>query len=189
MAARTAAGSFALLLSVTLPGPRPAAALPPPIFTENDVCEGGLCEKPDMKYERFVDIQPGSQWGDAGGYCGSWSSQRAFLGIGAWVSQQQVRDHTTHCNTTLPNGGHDSEVMSCNIDEAWKSLRIDYNSFDYTNTPLPQTAAYAKWLKKQLVSGFVVAWMIMWKGQSYPIYNLTAPSGNLEGPACSPCSV
>jgi hypothetical protein len=43
--------------------------------------------------------------------------------------------------------------MSCNIDEAWTNLKIDYNSFDYERTPLPQTAAYAKWLKQQLVAG------------------------------------
>lgn len=166
-------GSLALLAL----GPRVAAALPPPVLSESSLCEGGLCEKLDMKYERFVDIQPGDQWGDAGGYCGSWASQRAFLGIGAWVSQQQVRDRTTHCNTVLPNGGHDSEILSCNIDEAWKNLKIDYDAFDYMNTGLPQTAAYAQWLKKQLVSGYVVAWMIMWNGQHYPIYNLTPPAG------------
>ena len=59
---------------------RCVAALPPPLLSASAMCEGGLCEKLDMKYERFVDIQPGDQWGDAGGYCGSWASQRAFLG-------------------------------------------------------------------------------------------------------------
>ena len=46
--------------------------------------------------------------------------------------------------------------------------------------------AYAKWLKKQLVSGYVVAWMIMWSGQAYPIYNLTAPAGILSLPPPPP---
>lgn len=95
-----AALSLALLSLALLLGPWSAAALPAPIRSAiSALCEGGACETLDMKYQRSVDIQPGDQWGDAGGYCGSWASQRAFMGIGAWVSQQQVRDHTTRCTT------------------------------------------------------------------------------------------
>merc|ERR1711968_370912 len=43
--------------------------------------------------------------------------------------------------------------------------------------PLPQLDAYFKWLKKQLSSGYAVAWMILWSGQEYPIYNLKPPAG------------
>ncbi len=78
-----------------------------------------------MAYERIADIQTGYQWNDAGGYCGSWATQRAVLAKGAWISQQQVRDHTRNC------GGHDSEILSCNIDEAWTNLKIDYEAFAY----------------------------------------------------------
>lgn len=140
-------------------------------ITESAMCADGLCEKPNLKYEQITDIQPGFQWGDAGGYCGSWASQRAILGIGAWISQQAVRDHTENC------GGHDQEILSCNIDEAWVNLKIDYEAFDYEAAPLPQGVAYFKWLKQQLVAGRVVAWMIMWNGETFPIYNLTAPAG------------
>jgi len=146
------------------------AALPR-FLNESDICKGGACVKADMKYERVIPSQPGYQWDDAGGYCGSWASQRAFLAKGAWVSQQQVRDHTSNC------GGHDNEILSCNIDEAWTNLKIDYEGFDYKNTPLPQTDAYFSWLKKQLAAGHPVAWMIMWSGQVYPIYDLTPPAG------------
>jgi hypothetical protein len=124
-----------------------------------------------MEYERIAQIQPGYQWDDAGGYCGSWASQRAILAKGAWVSQQQVRDHTSPC------GGHDNEILSCNIAEAWTNLKLDFDAFDFQTTPLPQTDAYFKWLKQQLAAGHVVAWMIMWSGQKYPIYDLTPPSG------------
>ena len=86
-----------------------------------------------------------------------------MLAKGAWVSQQQVRDHTEPCK---PHGGeHDNEILSCNIEEAWNNLKVDYEGFDYLNTPIPQTAAYAKWLKAQLVQGYAVAWMILWSGQ------------------------
>merc|ERR1719433_2409099 len=147
-----------------------AAALPP-LFNESTICEGGHCEKKSLKYERVMDVQPGYQWMDAGGYCGSWATQRATLAKGAWISQQQVRAHTSPC------GGHDNEILSCNIEEALKNLKIDYDGFDYKNTPLPQTKAYFKWLKAHLAAGNVVAWMIMWNGQSYPIYHLTPPAG------------
>jgi len=116
-------------------------------------------------------VQAGYQWNDAGGYCGSWATQRAMLSKGAYVSQQQVRDATSTC------GGHDEEILSCNIKEAWTNLKIDFEEFDYTNTPLPQTTSFLGWLKKQLVAGNVVAWMIMWSGQEYPIYELTPPAG------------
>jgi hypothetical protein len=166
-----------LLLRLALLGPRSATALPFPLWNASALCEDGLCEEPGLKYERRVAVQPGYQWDDAGGYCGSWASQRAFLALGAWISQQQVRDHTTHCNSSAPNGGHDAEILSCNIDEAWTNLKIDYEAFDYKGTKLPQATEYFKWLKKQLAAGRVVAWMIMWSGQQYPIYNLTPPAG------------
>jgi len=146
------------------------AALPL-LFNESTICEGGNCQKGTLKYERIMDVQPGYQWDDAGGYCGSWATQRATLAKGAWVSQQQVRDHPSPC------GGHDNEILSCNIEEALKNLKIDFEGFDYKNTPLPQTKAYYKWLKTQLAAGNAVAWMIMWSGQAYPIYNLTPPAG------------
>lgn len=143
----------------------------PLLFNESTICEGGSCQKNTFKYELVLDVQPGYQWDDAGGYCGSWATQRATLSVGAWISQQQVRDHTSPC------GGHDNEILSCNIDEALTNLKIDYEGFDYKTTPLPQTQAYYKWLKSQLVAGRAVAWMIMWSGQAYPIYNLKPPAG------------
>ena len=139
---------------------------------ESAICTNGRCEKPpDLQYEWVADIQPGFQWNDAGGYCGSWASQRAVLAQGAWISQQAVRNHTENC------GGHDEEILSCNIDEAWTNLKIDYEAFDYASAPLPQTDAYFSWLKAQLAVNRVVAWVIMWDGQNNPIYNLTAPAG------------
>jgi hypothetical protein len=150
----------------------PAISALPLVFNETEICALGRCDtSKSMKYERKSTIQPGYQWNDAGGYCGSWATQRAALNQGAWVSQQQVRDHTYNC------GGHDTEILSCNIEVAWTNLKFDFNAFDYNNTKQPQTTAFTKWLKKQLLDGYVVAWMIMWSGQAYPIYNLSPPAG------------
>jgi len=148
-----------------------SAAAMPVLHNESTLCAGGACDKADLKYEMIIPSQPGYQWNDAGGYCGSWAVQRCALARGAWFSQQQVRDHTSPC------GGHDNEILSCNIEEALDNLKVSYEAFDYENTPLPQTDAYAKWLKAQLAAGNPVSWMIMWDGQSYPIYDLTPPAG------------
>ena len=92
----------------------------------------------------------------------------------------QVRDHT------VPGGGHDEEILFTNIDTAFKNLMLEAEGFDFEDEALPQQVAYAKWLKKQLVAGFPVVWMIMWNAQTYPIYKLTPPAGmygHVEVPA------
>jgi len=145
----------------------------PLYYNETTICaaeNGDLCTNPELDYERIIPAQPGYQWNDAGGYCGAWSMQRATLTQGAWISQQQVRDHA------VPGGGHDNEILSTNIVAALKNLHIDFNAFDYTQA-IPQQNAYAKWIKEQLVAGYAVAWMILWDGQAYPIYNLKPPAG------------
>ena len=159
------------LCLLALVAPTTAMMQMPPGVSESTICDAGLCAKPDMPYERVSASQPGYQWNDAGGYCGSWATQRAVLSKGAWISQQQVRDHTSPC------GGNDNEILSCNIVEAWTNLKLSFNAFDFENTPLPQEDAYLSWLKEQLVAGHALAWMILWSGQSYPIYDLTPPSG------------
>merc|ERR1719188_1782013 len=148
-----------------------AAALPL-LFNESAICEGGHCEKKSLKYERVLDVQPGTQWMDAGGYCGSWATQRATLAKGAWISQQQVRDHTI-------NGGgpNDHEILASNIELAWTNLKLKHECFDWKNTPAPQQGSYFKWLKKHLTAGNTIAWFIMWSGESYPLYTLKVPDG------------
>ncbi|GMH55415.1 hypothetical protein TrVE_jg10710 [Triparma verrucosa] len=159
-----------LLPLLLLIGQSGAMSIPAHI-TEETLCANGTCEDPDLPYSRVAASQPGYQWNDAGGYCGSWATQRAVLSQGAWISQQQVRDHTSPC------GGNDNEILSCNIEEAWTNLKLDYDGFDYDTSPLPQTEAYKTWLKSHLVQGHAVAWMILWSGQEYPIYDLTPPAG------------
>ena len=58
----------------------------PSWVNETNNCAAGLCDKPSKPYERIADVQPGTQWMDAGGYCGSWATQRSVLAKGAWLS-------------------------------------------------------------------------------------------------------
>jgi len=138
-------------------------------------CTSSQCVKPDTTYELIQKSQPGYQWGDAGGYCGSWAVQRAVLAHGAWISQQQVRDHASPAPGAPAS--HDNEILSPNIAGALRNLRLKAEGFDYQQSPVPQQPAYFRWLKKQLVQNHTVVWMIMWDGQSYPAYDMQLPAG------------
>lgn len=56
------------------------------------------------------------------------------------------------------------------------NLGLNYEAFDYQNTPLPQSYSYISWLKSQLARGRGVVWFIMCAGDrhdSYGIQNAT----------------
>lgn len=162
--------------------PALVAALPPnaeiaQMIQWNDTtpCRDTQCQKLTKKYELISSSQPGFQWDDNGGYCGSWAIQRTMLAKGAWISQQQVRDHASPAPGAPPS--HNSEILSTNIADALKNLKIKAQGWDYAHMPFPQQNAYFKWLKKQLAAGHTVVWMIMWDGQEYPAYDMKAPAG------------
>lgn len=97
-----------------------------------------------------------------GGYCGAWSVQRAALTKGAYISQQQVRDHAAF------GGGHDNEILNTNIDGTFSKLHIKAEDFQFNVLPTPQETEYLKFMKRQLVSDNPVIWMVMFAGDSYP---------------------
>jgi len=127
-------------------------------------CTRAVCAKPTKKYEQILNTQPGYQWDDAGGYCGSWSIQRAAMAKGAWISQQQVRDHT------VPGGGNDNEILATNIDLALSNLKLKAEGFDYKNLPTPQLDSGRKFMKQQLAAGNPLVQMIMLPFARYPVY-------------------
>eukprot|EP01062_Namystynia_karyoxenos_P082077 TRINITY_DN916_c0_g1_i4.p1 TRINITY_DN916_c0_g1~~TRINITY_DN916_c0_g1_i4.p1 ORF type:complete len:367 (+),score=124.32 TRINITY_DN916_c0_g1_i4:83-1102(+) len=158
MATRLAALAALCGLCAGLPGvrvPENYAALP---------CYVKECKVPTMPYSRVAPVNPRIQWDDAGGYCGSMAIQNVALMKGVWVSQQQVRNHT------VPGGGHDEEILATNIEPALTNLKFKFEGFDYKHLPTPQADAYRQWIKKQLVAGHGIAWMIMLKGGKYPVY-------------------
>jgi hypothetical protein len=128
------------------------------------LCDGQVCAKPRKQYERILHDKPGLQWNDAGGYCGSWSIQRAALTKGAWISQQQVRDHT------VAGGGHDEEILESNIDLALANLKLKAEAWDFKNEAVPQIDGFRKWMKKQLAAGHPLVMMIMLPYGTYPVY-------------------
>lgn len=129
---------------------------------EYNSCNSYLCEQPLRKYKKMLPMQPGVQWMPHGGYCGAWSIQRSVLAKGAYISQQQVRDHAKS------GGGHDDEILNTNIDGAFKKLRIQAEDFEFNLLPTPQSDEYLKFMKKQLVAENPVIWMVMFSGSTYP---------------------
>lgn len=98
--------------------------------------------------------------------CGSMSIQTALLAKGAYVSQQQVRDHT------VPGGGNDNEILETNIDLAFANLKILADGFDYKNQPVPQFDAYMTFIKQNLAAGHPIVWMILLYNGHFPVYVL-----------------
>jgi len=159
---RAAVAVGALNAALALPGDEAAAEIIAS-FHAGEI-EGLGKPKPTKKYENIHHVQPGYQWNDAGGYCGSWSIQRAVMGKGAWISQQQVRDHT------VDGGGNDHEILATNIELALTNLKLKSEGFDYKNLPTPQLDSGRKWMKQQLVAGHSLVQMIMLPGGRYPVY-------------------
>mmetsp|Transcript_78167 Transcript_78167/g.203702 ORF Transcript_78167/g.203702 Transcript_78167/m.203702 type:complete len:358 (+) Transcript_78167:86-1159(+) len=127
-----------------------------------EACNAPGCEKPLRKYQNILDVKPGVQWFAHGGYCGAWSIQRAAMAKGAYMSQQQVRDHATF------GGGHDNEILNTNIDGALRKLKLRAEGFEYNVLPTPQSSQYLKFMKKSLSHSNPIIWMVMFGGDDYP---------------------
>jgi hypothetical protein len=105
------------------------------------------------------------------------SIQTALLAKGAYVSQQQVRDHT------VPGGGNDNEILETNIDLAFANLKIMAEGFDYKHQPVPQFDAYMKFIKRNLAAGHPIVWMILLYNGHFPVYVPVVSSGLLAAGA------
>merc|ERR1719183_2491518 len=120
---RAAVAVGALNVALALPGDDAAAER---IARFHDGAEEEATKpKPTKKYERILNTQPGFQWEGNSGYCGSGSIQRAAMAKGAWISQQQVRDHT------VPGGGNDEEILAPNMDIALENLKLKFEGWDW----------------------------------------------------------
>lgn len=113
------------------------------------ICRPQECVKKPKAYPTILNAQPGAQWMDHGGYCGSWLIQRIAMTKAAYNSQQQV------CLHAFPGGGNDEEILATNIDEASCNLELKLDRFDYNNLqkyPMPQANAYRTCMKQKLAA-------------------------------------
>lgn len=121
--------------------------------------EPAVCTPPHSKYSRVAPVQSRQQWTNKDGYCGSLSVQANAMAFGMWISQDQVRRAAGGYD--YPGGG--LEIYFANIVPALENLKLTHEDWDYENEPQPQYKNYFKWLKKQLVAGHPVVWMILTK--------------------------
>lgn len=108
-------------------------------------CFAKECKKPTKKYEHILPGQPGVQWMDHGGYCGSWSVQRTAMVKGAWISQAQVRAHAK------PGGGNDNEILATNIDDALKASSLRPKGLTTSTCPRHRRMRTASGSKQRLL--------------------------------------
>lgn len=117
------------------------------------------CTPPAAIYSRVAPVQSRQQWVNKDGYCGSLSVQASAMAFGMWISQDQVRRAAG--GGQYPGGGE--EIYFENIVPALETLKLTHEDWDYQGEPQPQYKNYFKWLKKQLVAGHPVTWMILTK--------------------------
>jgi hypothetical protein len=137
-----------------------AAAQPPPDDVYPGLCvEPAVCTPPNSKYSNVLPVQSRQQWTNKDGYCGALSVQASAMAFGMWISEDQVRRAAG--GEDVPGGG--LEIYYRNIVPAFRTLKLTHEDWDYQGEPQPQYKNYFKWLKRQLVAGHPVTWMILTK--------------------------
>jgi hypothetical protein len=151
----------------------------------------GRCEPPPALHSRVLPVTPRQQWNTAGGFCGSMSIQTAHLAFGAWISQGLVRSANEgvhgagHCDGGTPghpgpDKGEGCEVGALNLGPTVANLKLDYDLWDYNSTK-PQAPRYKAWMKKHLVQGHAIVWLVMCKGDDACPYPGACPNGGAFG--------
>jgi hypothetical protein len=159
-------------LVITLLLPQTTFALPNfPLTVKYDKNINEEIQPPPRKYSVSQSVSPRLQWTNDGGYCGSLSIQQLALSYGVYLSQGQVRNHST------PGGGHDNEIVETNIASSLTTLKLTHDGWQYKKQPTPQSVEYLTWIKSHLLQRHGIVWMIMLKGGRYPIYPALSPYG------------
>jgi len=129
------------------------------------------CVEPAAQYSRVMPVRSRNQWGDSGGYCGSLSVQAIAMRYGAYISQSIVRKSTSN------GGGHGNErdgweILHTNIGEALDNLKLTHDDWNFTLVGDPFKTGYFAWMKKHLINGSPIVWMIECAGDSHATYGI-----------------
>jgi len=123
-------------------------------------------------------VQMRQQWDDSDGYCGSLATQTILLSQGAYVSQDQVRRAVPG---TDRGPGTGAELYYENIGPAMDTLKWRHDDWDWRHEEQPQWKNYLVWMKKHIVNGEGIVWMIKDAAFKLKQYNHTAEG--LLGPS------
>jgi len=97
------------------------------------------------------------QWDDSDGYCGSLATQTILLSQGAYVSQDHVRRAVPGSDRGPGTG---AELYYENIGPALDTLKWRHDDWDWRREQQPQWKNYLVWMKKHIINGQGIVWMI-----------------------------
>ncbi|CAF1355953.1 unnamed protein product [Adineta ricciae] len=104
----------------------------------------------------LLDIPPRLQWENGNGYCGETAIQSFGLYYGAWISQQLVRD--------INKGEYLLHKLSTNDCRdplnTLSALGFTYDVWNWKNSPQPQFRDYCCWMKRSIIKGYPVMFVV-----------------------------
>jgi len=135
----------------------------PPFLGDGTCYNDKTCTDPKLPYRQEMPTVPTrNQWWHHGAFCGENSVQAIALHYGVYLSQKRVRmiapdNKNPHYYKQSEDG---YELTELNMAGTLLKLGFDINVWDTENAPEPQAQAYLRWLKRQLVQGYPVVWMV-----------------------------
>jgi len=139
----------------------------------------GDCKAPGThKYGKELPVQMRQQWDDSDGYCGSLATQTILLSQGAYVSQDHVRRAVPG---TDRGPGTGAELYYANIGPAMDTLKWRHDDWDWQHEQQPQWKNYLVWMKKHILNGEGVVWMI--KDAAFELKQYNHTNEGIMGPA------
>jgi len=132
----------------------------------------GNCKAPSThQYGIELPVQMRQQWDDSDGYCGSLATQTILLSQGAYVSQDHVRRAVPGSDRGPGTG---AELYYENIGPALDTLKWRHDDWDWRREQQPQWKNYLVWMKKHIINGQGIVWMIKDAAFELKQYNHTA---------------
>jgi len=140
----------------------------------------GNCQAPSSthQYGTELPVQMRQQWDDSDGYCGSLATQTILLSQGAYVSQDQVRRAVPGSDRGPGTG---AELYYDNIGPAMDTLKWRHDDWAWRSEQQPQWKNYLVWMKKHIINGEGIVWMI--KDAAFELKQFNHSNEGVMGPA------
>jgi hypothetical protein len=139
----------------------------------------GDCKAPSThQYGKELPVQMRQQWDDSDGYCGSLATQNILLSQGAYVSQDHVRRAVPG---TDRGPGTGAELYYENIGPAMDTLKWRHDDWDWRHEQQPQWKNYLVWMKRHIINGEGIVWMI--KDAAFELKQYNHTDEGIMGPS------
>ncbi|CAF1236975.1 unnamed protein product [Rotaria sordida] len=104
----------------------------------------------------LLDIPARLQWENGHGYCGETAIQSFGLYYGAWISQKLVRsiNNGEYLLRKVSKDDHRNPTHTLSV------LHFTYDEWDLENSPQPQFHDYCCWMKRSIIRGHPVMFVV-----------------------------